>query len=181
MNARSTSTTAFNLPGAAMVLARWLVGGVFIYMGLNKAMHPADILVALRQYHLIEHYLLLNPIAAVLPWLEILCGWLLVAGVAVRGTAWLSLATLAGFSCLVLQRALALHAAGTTPFCAIRFDCGCGGGEVFVCRKLLENLVLALLSGWVLVRRVDGWCLRRDLIPGAFRPEAGGRRNAMGR
>ena len=38
--------------------------------------------------------------------------------------------------------ALALHAGGAVPFCAIRFDCGCGGGEVAICRKLVENTIL---------------------------------------
>jgi hypothetical protein len=65
-----------------------------------------------------------------------------VAGVAVRGTALVSALLLVAFTALVLQRALVLHAAGGILFCAIRFDCGSGGGELVICRKLLENACL---------------------------------------
>jgi hypothetical protein len=39
------------------------------------------------------------------------------------------------------------------PFCLVKFDCGCGAGEVFICNKLLENCLLvfvacALVAGW---------------------------------
>jgi hypothetical protein len=44
-----------------------------------------------------------------------------------------------------------LQAAGQLPFCAVRFDCGCGAGEVGICSKLLENGLLILLSLWLLI------------------------------
>ena len=31
------------------VLARWLLGGLFLYMGLNKALHPVEFLKLVRQ------------------------------------------------------------------------------------------------------------------------------------
>ena len=45
---------------------------------------------------------------------------------------------------------MALQAATGTPFCAIRFDCGCGTGEVVICPKLVENTLLTL-AGAILV------------------------------
>jgi uncharacterized membrane protein YphA (DoxX/SURF4 family) len=147
MNATNPSPTKEDL----LVLAlRWGVGGLFLYTGLNKALHPADFLRLLREYDVVRQPLLMNGIAATLPWFEVFCGLLLCLGVAVRGTALVSVLMLVPFTGLVLQRALALQAATGTPFCAIRFDCGCGTGEVLICHKLLENALLTL-AGAILV------------------------------
>lgn len=149
---------------AVAVLARWLVGAAFFYMGLNKALHAADFLKLLRQYDLTQNSLLLNSVAAALPWFEVFCGLLLLAGVAVRGTALVLLAMLMPFSWVVLHRALQLEAAQNIPFCAVKFDCGCGTGEEFVCRKLLENFLLLFLTGWLLAGRGRRLSLRFSLF-----------------
>jgi hypothetical protein len=96
---------------------------------------------------------LLNSIAGALPWFEAFCGLLLLGGVAVRGTAVMLVVMLVPFTLLVLKRALAIAGAKGLPFCLVKFDCGCGAGEVFICNKLLENSLLifvacALAAGW---------------------------------
>ena len=50
----------------------------------------------------------------------------------------------------------------------MKFDCGCGTGEVFICHKLVENTVLLLLSAWLLTGAGRQLCLRFSL----FREEA---------
>ncbi|HZR21276.1 MAG TPA: MauE/DoxX family redox-associated membrane protein [Verrucomicrobiae bacterium] len=130
----------------AGMLSRWILGAVFIYMGWTKAAHPEAFLKLLRQYELSTNWFLLNSIAALLPWFEVFCGLLLLAGVAVRGTALLLLAMLIPFTAVVLHRALGIASLQQIAFCAVRFDCGCGNGEVLICRKLVENTVLILLS-----------------------------------
>src|SRR5437868_12250402 len=67
------------------VLARWFLGGLFIYMGVVKALNPAEFLTLVRQYNMVSVPFLLNSIAAALPWFEIFCGALMLTGVAVRG------------------------------------------------------------------------------------------------
>ena len=69
----------------AATLARWFLGAVFLYMGLNKALDPVGFLKLLNEYHLVNQPFLLNSLAAVLPWFEVFCGLLLLAGVGVRG------------------------------------------------------------------------------------------------
>lgn len=128
------------------VAARWLLGGLFVYMGLTKALHPELFLKLLRQYDLTNNWLVLNTIAAGLPWFEVFCGLLLIAGVAVRGAALLLLLMLVPFTFVVFRRALAISDLQHIAFCAVRFDCGCGGGEVLICRKVLENVLLMVLS-----------------------------------
>jgi len=146
------------------VLARWLLGAVFLYMGLSKALHPVDFLKLLRQYDLTQSPLLLNSMAVSLPWFEVFCGLLLLAGIAVRGTALTLLFMLAPFTILVLHRALLLQSALAIPFCAVKFDCGCGSGTEFICRKLLENFLLVLLSSWLLSGHGRQLSLRFNLI-----------------
>jgi len=128
------------------VLTRWVLGGVFVYMGLSKALHPELFLKVLRQYDLTESSLVLNSIAAGLPWFEVFCGLLLLAGIAVRGSGLLLLLMLVPFTFVVLKRALAVADLQHIALCAVRFDCGCGNGEVLICRKVAENSLLILLS-----------------------------------
>ena len=146
------------------VLARWLLGAVFLYMGLNKALHPVEFLKMVRQYDLVQSSLLLNSIAAALPWFEIFCGLLLLAGVAVRGTAVMLIVMLVPFTVVVFRRAVALQSALSIPFCAVKFDCGCGTGEVFICRKLVENFLFIVFSGWLLAGYGRKLCLRHTLM-----------------
>ena len=146
------------------MLTRWALGLQFIYMGLTKALDPVDFLKLVRQYDMIHSSLLLNLIASALPWFEVFCGALLVSGVAVRGVAAMSLLMLVPFTLIVLQRALAIQAAQGLPFCAIRFDCGCGAGEVAICFKLFENSLLILLSVLFMVWRNNRWALRFELF-----------------
>ena len=110
----------------AAVLMRWLLGLLFLYMGLNKALHPVEFLKLVRDYEIVQNPLILNSLAAILPWFEVFCGLLLVTGIAVRGSALVLLLMLVPFTLVVLHRALALHAALAIPFCAVKFDCGCG-------------------------------------------------------
>jgi len=153
-----------NAPGLVAVLTRWLLGILFLYMGLNKALHPVEFLKLVRQYELVQDPLLLNSIAAALPWFEVFCGLLLVAGLGVRGSALMLVLMLVPFTLVVLRRALAMQAALAIPFCAVKFDCGCGTGEVFICRKLVENGVLVLISGWLLMGRGRRLCARYSLM-----------------
>ncbi len=145
------------------VLARWSLGASFLFLGLAKALHPVDFLKLVHQYDLTQHAWLLNLIAASLPWFEMFCGFLLLAGVAVRGTALTLTAMLVPFTLLVWHRAVLLHVAQNIPFCAVKFDCGCGTGTEFICRKLVENFLLIALSAWLLAGRGRQFCLRYGL------------------
>jgi uncharacterized membrane protein YphA (DoxX/SURF4 family) len=146
------------------VLSRWVVGGLFIYMGMYKALHPVEFLKLVRQYDMVSSPLLLNSIAAALPWFETICGALLITGVAVRGTAVMLLAMLIPFTLIVLKRALAIQSLQALAFCAVKFDCGCGTGEVYICHKLAENCGLILLSAWLLAGRGRQFCLRYGIM-----------------
>jgi uncharacterized membrane protein YphA (DoxX/SURF4 family) len=117
-----------------------------------------------REYEMVHSPVLLNFIAASLPWFEVFCGVMLLAGVAVRGTALLLIAMLIPFTLLVTRRALAIASAKSLAFCAVKFNCGCGNGEVFICHKILENAGLLLLATWLLAGFGRQFALRFGLF-----------------
>jgi len=146
------------------VVARWFLGGLFIYMGMSKALNPVAFLKLVHEYRLTESSFVLNFIAAALPWFEVFCGLLLIAGIAVRGTALVLVLMLVPFTIVVLRRALAIHMLQHIPLCAVKFDCGCGNGEEWICRKIPENCGLILLSVWLLAGRGRQLCLCYQIL-----------------
>ncbi|HEY3853078.1 MAG TPA: DoxX family protein [Verrucomicrobiae bacterium] len=144
--------------------ARWLLGALFIYTGLEKVWDPVAFLKLVRQYDLVQTPVLLNSIAAMLPWFEVCCGALLLLGIGVRGTALTLVGILVPFTIVVWHHALELGMAKSIPFCAVKFDCGCGTGEVYICTKLMENFGFILLSCWLLNGRGRRWALSYSLV-----------------
>ena len=134
-------------------IARYLLGAYLIYMGLSKAADPVTFLKLLREYQVLASPWPLNAVAAWLPWFEVVCGLLLLANVALRGTALIVAGMFLFFSTAILLRALELQSALQISFCAVSFDCGCGAGVVNVCRKLTENTAWFLVSLWLLFSR----------------------------
>lgn len=163
----STTLKRWDESGIPLLIARLVIGGMFVWLGVHKVTDPVEFLKLIRQYHMVPESvpLLLNAMAALLPWIEICCGVLLIAGIAVRGSALMLLVMLTVFTVAIFMRALGIHSAEHIAFCAIKFDCGCGGGEVYVCRKLPENLGLWLLAWVALLSNAYRFCLWRNLIP----------------
>lgn len=154
----TSSTSSF--ADVAAVAARLILGGLFIYMGLGKALQPVEFLKLVRQYDLVQNHILLNLVAAMLPWIEVFCGVLLVSGIAIRGAALITFAMLVPFTLAVANRAWHIHALQSIPFCAVKFDCGCGTGEIIICRKIVENGLLILLAIWLTVKPGSRFCTR---------------------
>ena len=142
-------------PALFPLLARLLLGAVFVAMGWAKVSDPVAFLKLVREYQMVPATSpwMLNGIAAVLPWFEIVCGVLLLLGLWRRGAALVVAVMLVGFSYVIWSRARGIAAADDLAFCAVAFDCGCGGGVVNICRKLAENAGLLLLALITLLHR----------------------------
>ena len=131
-----------------MLAARLLVGGVYVWFGVNKVVDPVGFLKALREYDVLPssppHWLNLTVI--VLPWLEIVCSVLLLVGAWLRAAGSLLLVMTVVFTVALSARAIGEASHQGIGVCDVNFDCGCGIGHVWFCSKLVENLVLLLLA-----------------------------------
>ncbi len=155
----------FDATGLPLLVARLVVGITFVVMGLAKVEDPIGFLKLVREFELAPNLpWLLNGIAGLVPWLEIWCGGLLVLGVGVRGAAGTLSILLVVFTIAIQDRGATLAAHDGVSFCAIAFDCGCGGGIVNVCRKIGENLGLLVLALTAVVSRSRRFCLRHALL-----------------
>ena len=138
-------------PGLFYLLVRLGLGLLFVYLGWAKASDPVGFLKSVREYGVITEPPWLNLVAAALPWFEIFCGVLWILGLGTRGTALVVLVLMSAFTLLVWRHATELQVLTGLPFCQIQFDCGCGGGPVRICAKLVENSVTLLGTVWVLI------------------------------
>jgi len=81
--------------------ARLLVGGVILYAGLSKIGDPSAMSGVIENYRLLPAGLV-NPVAIVLPGVEIATGFCLVAGLLVKGSRLIATALLVLFLAAIL-------------------------------------------------------------------------------
>ncbi|UCG32960.1 MAG: DoxX family membrane protein [Phycisphaerales bacterium] len=158
--------------GVPLLIARLLFGAVMISFAVPKIAAPLEFLKEIRNYHIMpeEPAILMNMVAVSLPWVEFLGGVALILGVFRRGAATLFTGLMIFFSVALLYRSWGIYAAQDIAFCGIRFDCGCGHGPVFICRKVLENAGLTLLAIYAMISRctrltiLSLWHWRRETV-----------------
>lgn len=134
-----------------LLAARFVLGMVFIIAAVPKIAGPESFAVAVGAYELLP-VALLNIVAIVIPWMELLCGIFLVGGAWTRPSA----ALLGG---LLLFFIVAISSAILR---GLNINCGCYGGDGTPVGwgKVLEDVAL-LLPAWLLLRRGD----RRNAPP----------------
>ena len=120
--------------GLPLLIARILLGGTFIYMGVHKVLDPVEFLKLIRQYEMVPESppYFLNGMAVVFPWLEIVSGTALLLGMYVRGSVAMMAVMLCVFTPVIFIRAMHIHATEGIPFTQVEFDCGCGAGVVVI-------------------------------------------------
>jgi len=142
---------------------RWLLGALMLWAAVSKLAQPQDFLTSINAYDLPLPRSLLQLVAVVLPWLELLCGLLLIANV------WseTALATMIGLL------AVFVLATGQAWARGLDISCGCFNLKIFGADasaglvKFVEspgfaffrNLILVLLAFALLRRRlaeIDG-------------------------
>jgi putative oxidoreductase len=68
------------------LLFRWFLGAIFVYAGLVKIADPLGFALALYNYHILPGWMI-NPLAIYLPWVEVMVGAGLIAGIMISGGA----------------------------------------------------------------------------------------------
>ena len=136
-----------------VILARLLVGGLFVVAGFSKLLLPhAEVVVLIEQYTVIPRAV--TPlIATVLPWVELLSGTALLIGFFTTPAALVVALQLLAF-CLLMVVILSLGIEVE--------DCGCfgqWGWHETPLQVLLRDLVMLALLGPVVWRRQDVWAL----------------------
>jgi uncharacterized membrane protein YphA (DoxX/SURF4 family) len=144
------------------VLARLVVGTVWVVAGALKIPDPTESVRAVRNYRIL-------PEAAVplvghsLPVLEILVGVCLLLGLLVRANAVLS--------CVLLLAFIAGIASAWAR--GLSIECGCFGGgggtlEDYASKypwEIARDVGLLLASGWLVLRPRSPWALDNRLFP----------------
>jgi uncharacterized membrane protein YphA (DoxX/SURF4 family) len=121
--------------------SRIVLGGLFIYAGFTKLQHRYLFEVTVDTYQLLPSWGVIV-VAAVLPWLEIALGLLLLAGWKLRYVA--------AFTGLLLGAFLV--AMGITYARGIEANCGCFGfGEPITPRSLARDSGLLLMAVFLAV------------------------------
>ncbi len=123
------------------LLLRWIVGLAFILASLHKILQPAAFAQIVYSYHLFPDFSI-NLIAIAMPFIELITGLALVAGVYPRAAAAIVSSLLVAFVLIIAVNLLRGH----------EFDCGCF--PTFITRlyadspanMLIRNAVLLALS-----------------------------------
>jgi len=100
-------------PYLALIL-RLYVAGLFIYAGMYKINYAAEFAETIASYRLVPYWGV-NFMAVTLPWIEVICGILLVCGIRVR-----SAITVAGCLLVTFTLAIAVNLIWQAPI-----SCGC--------------------------------------------------------
>jgi len=129
------------------LLARVIVGGVFVVAGSLKILHPAAFANDIANYRLMPHDLI-NLLAIMLPWVEVVTGGLLIAGIWKRADALL----------ITLMMIVFLVAIGQALYRGLDIRCGCFGtveARRVSALALAEDAALLGMSVWLFWRARD--------------------------
>jgi cation diffusion facilitator family transporter len=130
-------------PRRFALAARLILGGVFIYASFDKILNPAAFAQAVFNYQMLPAQLI-NLMALILPWLELILGVLLLSGIWVPGAVLgVNLLMVVFLSALIFNTARGLN-----------ISCGCFSTET----------TDSGLSGWTVLRDVFFFCLSGYLL-----------------
>ena len=117
------------------------VAALLLFAAVQKISMPLEFARLIREYHILPDQML-NLVAVVLPWVEIVCGICFITGWWLMGSA----ALLSGLNVLfviaISYRAWLIMSSTGIGFFDLSYDCGCGFGVVYIPTKLVENILL---------------------------------------
>ena len=134
------------------IIARIVVGVTFIYASFYKIIEPGDFARSIWYYHMLPGNLI-NLMALILPWVELVCGLCIIIGVFYRGTVIL----------LNLMMIMFIVALSSAIVRGINIDCGCfkaaQASSESALRALWIDLVLIILTVQLFFSRSRKWML----------------------
>jgi len=133
---------------------RLIIGGVFIYASFYKIADPSSFAMSIWYYHMVPGNMI-NLMALILPWMELMCGLSLVVGVWYRGAIFWTTIMLVIF----------LAALTSAISRGLSIDCGCfkqgGEGTSAAWWSLLLDIALFVGAVQLWLSRSTKWMLGR--------------------
>ncbi len=145
------------------LLARLVVGGVWVVAGALKLPHPDESVRAVRAYDLLPEAVV-PVVGHALPVVEVMVGACLLLGLLARGSAVVS-------SLLLVAFIVGISSAWAR---GLQIECGCFGGGAGPAQnatakypwELARDVGLLALSLWLVWRPRTPWALDNRLLPG---------------
>lgn len=124
------------------IIVRLFLGGIFIFAGIPKILDPASFASVIYSYQLLPD-MLINLVALVLPWVEVVVGGFIIIGIWMPGTVLLyNLLLLTFIGALVINTARGLD-----------INCGCFSTQsdgVININTILRDVAFLCLSLYLL-------------------------------
>lgn len=136
MAAMAKIKTIITHPYLALVL-RFYIAGLFIYAGMTKINYTAEFAETIASYRMAPYWGV-NALAVTLPWIELICGMLLICGIRVRSTI-----VVTGTLLLVFTIGIAINLIWKAPI-----DCGCFHtlGETISWKTLVRDVIWVAMT-----------------------------------
>jgi len=113
-------------------ILRLYIGGLFIFASLYKMNHAAEFAESIANYQLVPYWAV-NTLAVTMPWLELICGLMLVIGFRAK-----SVTVMIGVMMAMFTVALVINVLKETPI-----SCGCfsTSGDVIGWHTVLRDVI----------------------------------------
>jgi uncharacterized membrane protein YphA (DoxX/SURF4 family) len=132
---------------------RLILGFVFIYASLDKIANPGAFAENIYNYRMLPHWAI-NLMAIVMPWLELICGVLIIVGVYLRGSAFM-IGVMLGVFIIAISAALAR---------GLDISCGCfsvEGGHGVAVDLLVRDILMFAGAAVIMFWGTSALSLRR--------------------
>lgn len=140
--------------GVVSLIARVILGLIFVYASIEKITYPEPFAQNIIAYEILPQPLV-NIAAIWMPWLEMFCGLLLIAGIWVRASA----------AILSMLLTLFIIAIASALIRGLDISCGCfevGDSEAMIgWRRVIEDAGMMLLSLWLMKFPRSHWALEK--------------------
>ncbi|MCZ7604386.1 MAG: MauE/DoxX family redox-associated membrane protein [Melioribacteraceae bacterium] len=123
--------------------AKFFIGYIFILAGIEKIADPSGFSESIENYQLLPN-IFINFFAIALPWIEVVCGILLIFNKHVKENSFIFISLMSAFTIMIFIAVLR----------GLDIDCGCFGtnnSQNVGIVKIIENLGLIILGLYVFV------------------------------
>lgn len=126
-----------------LLTAKFFIGYIFILAGIEKIADPSGFSESIENYQLLPN-IFINFFAIALPWIEVVCGILLIFNKYVKENSFIFISLMSAFTIMIFIAVLR----------GLDIDCGCFGtnnSQNVGIVKIIENLGLIILGMYVFV------------------------------